>query len=136
MMRCIDADKAVKRFEELHGNESNLLNMYNAGWIVSFIENLPTVDVQKVIHGKWIVKYEGRYSHRRCYCSVCGLHLEKGETRFQRLRRTHPIQYQYCLEGGEYSEDGLWQPNKQGLGMRHVFDELNKIYGKDFIRYE
>ena len=36
----------------------------------------------------------------------------------------------------EYNADGLWQPNKNGLGMRHVFDELNKIYGKDFIRYE
>lgn len=70
-----------------------------------------------------------------CFCGF-GLHLEKGETRFQRLRRTHPIQYQYCLEGGEYSVEGLWQPNKRGLGMRHVFDELNKIYGKDFIRYE
>lgn len=70
-----------------------------------------------------------------CFCGF-GLHLEKGETRFQRLRRTHPIHYQYCLEGGEYNEAGLWQPNKTGLGMRHVFDELNKIYGKDFIRYE
>lgn len=47
-----------------------------------------------------------------------------------------PIHYQYCLEGGEYNEEGLWQPNKTGLGMRHVFDELNKIYGKGFIRYE
>ena len=70
-----------------------------------------------------------------CFCGF-GLHLEKGETRFQRLKRTHPIQYQYCLEGGAYNADGLWQPNKNGLGMRHVFDELNKIYGKDFMRYE
>lgn len=29
----------------------------------------------------------------------------------------------------------VWQPNKQGLGFGHVFDELNKIYGDDFIRY-
>lgn len=27
------------------------------------------------------------------------------------------------------------RPNKQGLGMGHVFDELNKIYGDDFIKY-
>lgn len=69
-------------------------------------------------------------------CKGFRLHLEKGETRFQRLKQTHPIQYQYCLDGGEYNADGLWQPNKNGLGTRHVFDELNKIYGKDFIRYE
>lgn len=28
-----------------------------------------------------------------------------------------------------------WQPNKKGLGLGHVFDELNKIYGDDFIKY-
>ena len=29
----------------------------------------------------------------------------------------------------------VWQPNKQGLGLGHVFDELNKIYGDGFIKY-
>lgn len=75
---------------------------------------------------------------QRTGCIFCGfgLHLEKGETRFQRLKRTHSKQYSYCLNGGEYNENGMWQPNKQGLGMKHIFDELNKIYGKNFIRYE
>lgn len=73
----------------------------------------------------------------RTGCMFCafGAHLEKGKTRFQRLKETHPKQYDYCLNGGEFV-DGLWQPNKQGLGMRYVFDELNKLYGDDFIRYE
>lgn len=73
----------------------------------------------------------------RTGCMFCafGAHLEKGKTRFQRLKETHPKQYNYCLNGGEFV-NGLWQPNKQGLGMRHVFDELNKLYGNDFIRYE
>lgn len=30
----------------------------------------------------------------------------------------------------------VWQPNKQGLGMGHVFDELNRIYGAGFIVYQ
>lgn len=30
----------------------------------------------------------------------------------------------------------IWVPSKKGLGMRFVFDECNKIYGKDFYRYE
>lgn len=42
MSRYIDADAAIKRFEELHGNENILLNSYNADWIVSFIEGQPT----------------------------------------------------------------------------------------------
>ena len=36
--------------------------------------------------------------------------------------------------GGEYV-DGVWQPNKQGLGMGHVFDVLNDLYGDEFIKY-
>ena len=66
MRRYIDADAAIKRFEELHGNENTLLNSYNADWIVSFIEGQPTADVQEVKHGRW--------SHFLCYntCSRCG----------------------------------------------------------------
>lgn len=74
---------------------------------------------------------------QRTGCIFCcfGAHLEKkGEGRFERLKKTHPRQYEYCLEGGAYDTDGLWKP-KDGLGMKHVFDTVNKIYGKDFIRY-
>jgi 3'-phosphoadenosine 5'-phosphosulfate sulfotransferase (PAPS reductase)/FAD synthetase len=36
----------------------------------------------------------------RTGCMFCmfGVHLEKGENRFQRMRRTHPNQYNYCVE--------------------------------------
>lgn len=73
---------------------------------------------------------------KRTGCIFCafGCHLEKEPSRFQRLKETHPRQYEYCIGGGEYV-DGIWQPNKQGLGMGHVFDELNKIYGDGFIKY-
>ena len=72
----------------------------------------------------------------RTGCIFCafGCHLEKEPSRFQRLKQTHPRQYEYCIGGGEYV-DGVWQPNRQGLGMGHVFDELNKIYGDGFIKY-
>lgn len=73
----------------------------------------------------------------RTGCIFCafGCHLEKGESRFERLKKTHPRQYEYCIGGGEYNENGIWQPNKEGLGLGHVFDELNKLYGDGFIRY-
>lgn len=73
---------------------------------------------------------------KRTGCIFCGFgcHLDKTPTRFERLRKTHPRQYEYCLGGGEYV-DGVWQPNKKGLGMRHVFEELNQIYGDGFIKY-
>ena len=95
---------------------------------------------------------------QRTGCVYCGfgVHLEKGETRFQRLAKTHPRQYEYCLGGGQWvdnpaydpaapEKDGewinwnpkkIWVPSKEGLGMKKVFDDCNQIYGKDFIRYE
>lgn len=95
---------------------------------------------------------------QRTGCIFCGFgcHLEKGETRFQRLAKTHPRQYEYCMGGGQWADnpdydptapkmDGewenwnpkkIWVPSKEGLGMKKVFDDCNQIYGKDFIRYE
>ena len=94
---------------------------------------------------------------QRTGCIFCGFgaHLDK-ESRFVRLAQTHPRQYEYCMMGGQWVDnpsydpsapkyDGewenwnpkkIWVPSKQGLGMKHVFDEVNAIYGKDFIRYE
>jgi 3'-phosphoadenosine 5'-phosphosulfate sulfotransferase (PAPS reductase)/FAD synthetase len=74
---------------------------------------------------------------QRTGCIFCGFgcHREGSPNRFERLKITHPRQYEYCIGGGEYNEDGKWQPNKKGLGLGHVFDELNKIYGDDFIKY-
>lgn len=75
----------------------------------------------------------------RTGCIFCGFgaHLEKGEGRFQMLKRTHKKLYDYCIGGGAYdSKDGFWKPDKNGLGMAHVFDELNKLYGESFIRYK
>lgn len=89
------------------------------------------------------------------YCPL-GAHLEKGETRFQRLATTHPKHYEYCIGGGQWVDnpaydptapkfDGEWQnwnpkkiwvPSKKGLGMGKVFDMVNEVYGRDFYRYE
>lgn len=73
----------------------------------------------------------------RTGCIFCGFsaHLDKGLGRFERLKRTHPKQYDYCLGGGEYNEEGLWQPNEKGLGMKHVFDVFNELYPNTPIRY-
>ena len=94
----------------------------------------------------------------RTGCIFCGFgcYLDKGETRFQRLAKTHPRQYEYCMGGGQWVDnpkydpaapeyDGdwknwnpkkIWVPSKEGLGMKKVFDDCNALYGKDFIRYE
>lgn len=106
--------------------------------------NLPVAEPYgKVIETECQLTFDGdqcKYETTGCNrtgCMFCafGLHLEKGKTRFQLLKETHLKQYEYCINGGEFV-NGIWQPNKKGLGLRYVFDEINKIYGEDFIRYE
>ena len=77
---------------------------------------------------------------KRTGCIFCGFgaHLDE-YSRFLLLKETHPKQYKFCIGGGEYDSDGLWKPNKDGLGMGHVIDVLNELYsknGKPFIQYE
>ena len=62
-----------------------------------------------------------------CIFCMFGCHLEKEPNRFQRLKETHPRQYEYCINGGEMV-DGKWQPSKEGLGLRKVLDYINVKY--------
>jgi 3'-phosphoadenosine 5'-phosphosulfate sulfotransferase (PAPS reductase)/FAD synthetase len=62
-----------------------------------------------------------------CIFCMFGCHLEKGQNRFQRLKETHPRQYEYCINGGEMVE-GKWQPNKEGLGLGKVLDYIGVKY--------
>ncbi len=66
-------------------------------------------------------------SRTGCIFCMFGCHLEKGENRFQKLKKTHPKQYVYCINGGEMVE-GKWQPSKEGLGLGKVLDYINVKY--------
>lgn len=63
-----------------------------------------------------------------CIFCMFGCHLEKSPNRFQRLKETHPRQYEYCINGGEYNEEGKWEPNKEGLGLAKVLDYIGVPY--------
>lgn len=73
----------------------------------------------------------------RSGCMYClyGMHREKGETRLQKLKKTHPKIYNYALGGGAFDTDGLWKPTKDGLGLAFVCDEVNRVMGKTIYRY-
>lgn len=95
------------------------------------------VDGENILEGQMnIIDYLGSYSHEdrltttgcdRTGCIFCmfGCHMEKEPNRFQRLKQTHPRQYEYCINGGEFNEEGKWQPNKEGLGLGKVLDYIN-----------
>ena len=79
MARYIDIDDIIKTFEKLHGEESALLNCYNADWIVSFLESQPTANVVQVVrckdcavpHNQWTgcPKLNGLLTSPDFYCS-------------------------------------------------------------------
>ena len=62
-----------------------------------------------------------------CVFCMFGITQDRTPNRFQRLKETHPRQYEYCIGGGEMV-DGKWQPNKQGLGLGYVLDYIGVKY--------
>ena len=66
-------------------------------YIVRF--NLPYAsvygDIVKDNEGRWITSGEKRTG---CIFCMYGIHLEKGENRFQRLQKTHPQLHSYCMD--------------------------------------
>ena len=75
-----------------------------------------------------ILYIDGKYqltgvTRTGCVFCMYGVHLEKGENRFERMKRTHPNLYNYCMNGGTFDDDGNWIPNK-GLGMRKVLGTI------------
>ena len=62
-----------------------------------------------------------------CIFCMFGITKDGSPNRFQRLKETHPRQYEYCIGGGEFV-DGKWQPNKDGLGLGKVLDYIGIKY--------
>jgi len=62
--------------------------------------------------------YDMGYERTGCMFCAFGAHLEKGENRFQKMQRTHPNQWNYCMK--DISEGGL--------GMKEVLDFINVPY--------
>ena len=96
-------------------------------------------DGKSILEGQInLIDYLGEYQQEdilkttgcsRTGCIFCmfGCHLEKEPNRFQKLKETHPRQYEYCINGGEMV-DGKWQPNKEGLGLGKVLDYIGVKY--------
>lgn len=55
--------------------------------------------------------------------------MEKGENRFQRMKRLYPKRYKFCVYGGEI-KDGKLVP-RAGLGLGYILDKMGIDYGND-----
>jgi 3'-phosphoadenosine 5'-phosphosulfate sulfotransferase (PAPS reductase)/FAD synthetase len=87
------------------------------------------------VYGEILQDENGKYyttGAKRTGCMFCmfGCHLEKSPNRFQKLAETHPKIYDYCIHGGA-EVDGIWQPDKNGLGLGKVLDYIGVNYEKE-----
>ncbi len=62
---------------------------------------------------------------RRTGCVFCGFAINQDKERFVRLKEQEPKLADYVLRGGEFAEDGMWQPSSGGLGFWFVLEWLN-----------
>ena len=62
---------------------------------------------------------------KRTGCIFCGFGITKDKQRFARLSEQEPKLCDYVMRGGEFNENGMWQPSKDGLGYWFVLEWLN-----------
>ena len=65
---------------------------------------------------------------KRTGCIFCGFGITQDKQRFERLSEQEPKLCDYVMRGGEFNENGMWQPGKDGLGYWFVLEWLN-VYG-------
>ena len=63
---------------------------------------------------------------KRTGCIFCGFGILHDKQRFVRLSEQEPKLCDYVMRGGEFNEDGMWQPSKDGLGYKFVIEWLNE----------
>ena len=62
---------------------------------------------------------------KRTGCIFCGFGITQDKDRFIRLSEQEPKLCDYVMRGGEFNENGMWQPSKDGLGYWFVLEWLN-----------
>ena len=65
---------------------------------------------------------------KRTGCIFCMFGITQDKDRFIRLAEQEPTLCDYVMRGGEFNENGMWQPSKDGLGYWFVIEWLN-IHG-------
>lgn len=65
MARYIDVEEVKKFFDEMDGSRERGVMLLTANEFLEYLDEIPTADVQKVKHGRWILR--GGWNR----CSVC-----------------------------------------------------------------
>lgn len=125
---------------------SNLMSFWTEQDVLQYIhEN--SLPIAKA-YGEVVVKNDGiegqmniydvlgdytgcKYETTRCKrtgCIFCMFGINQDKNRFIRLAEQEPKLCDYVMRGGEFGENGMWQPSKNGLGYWFVIEWLD-IHG-------
>lgn len=81
MAECIEREALIEKLRTMPipkqaGRANTWLDNCAAGVNAAIWEvaSFPAADVAPVVHGHWVVRFDGPYKRRRCYCSHCGKH--------------------------------------------------------------
>lgn len=130
---------------DLKRPQSNPLSFWTENDVLTYIHetNLPIAEpygqviVKGTENGQMCIQdmigdYEGcQYCTtgcRRTGCIFCGFGINQDKERFVRLAEQEPKLCDYVMRGGEFNENGMWQPPNGGLGFWFVLEWLN-IHG-------
>ena len=102
------------------GGQSKPISFWTDQDVLSYLKltNIPYSEIYgEIVEENGLLKTTGA---NRTGCMFCmfGVHLEKEPNRFQRMKETHPKQWEYCMKP---VDDG-------GLGLAEVLDHIGVRY--------
>lgn len=74
MAEYIDREALIAEFDRLGLGEHSLVERVFSDGVRTIVAGIPAADVAPVVHGRWVVRFDGPYKRRRCYCSHCDKH--------------------------------------------------------------
>lgn len=125
-------------------SENDFNEQFKHPWADAYGEIVPIVSKNQMegqmnLFDKLNISYNGcNFKTTGCDrtgCMYCMFGAQcVGDYRFVRLRETEPDIYKFVMNGGHFYEDGMWRPDKNGLGFKFVIDWMNE-HGNLEIKY-
>lgn len=107
MAEYINRGTAIAKLTALEVTEPNA-TMADAKRVLA---DMPVADVAPVVHAHWVVRFDGPYKRRRCYCSHCGKHNGVGGIAQNQEKPYCPNCGAYCAYGKRRAEK---EPPEEG----------------------
>lgn len=117
---------------DLKNPQSNPMSFWTEEDVLQYIKE-NDLDIAKP-YGEIVEEHSGdgcKYRTSGCQrtgCIFCLFGIKQDQYRLLKLKDEEPELADYVLRGGEFNEEGMWQPSSCGLGYWFIIEWLNR-YG-------